>query len=103
MSRGATSTVKRPSDSPWNSVHFLSTPPSKKCRLTKFRIKTLLIAFLGSKGLIHHQLVPASTTVNEESYEGVLKRLLQRIWRVRPQLYPEWTMETAPRQRPSAH
>ncbi|GBO29466.1 Mariner Mos1 transposase [Araneus ventricosus] len=59
----------------------------KKCRLTKSRIKTLLIAFFDSKGLIHHEFVPAGTTVNAESYEGVLKRLLQRIRRVRPQLY----------------
>ncbi|GBL95030.1 hypothetical protein AVEN_187534-1 [Araneus ventricosus] len=65
-----------------------SSPPlPKKCRLTKSRIKTLLIAFFDSNGLIHHEFVPAGTTVNAESYEGVLKRLLQRIRRVRPQLY----------------
>ncbi|GBM92183.1 Mariner Mos1 transposase [Araneus ventricosus] len=64
-----------------------SLPHPKKCRLTKSRIKMLLIAFFNSKGLIHHEFVPAGTTVNAESYEGVLKRLLQRIRRVRPQLY----------------
>ncbi|GBN79472.1 hypothetical protein AVEN_131700-1 [Araneus ventricosus] len=56
-----------------------SSPLPKKCRLTKSRIKTLLIAFFDSKGLIHHEFVPAGTTVKAESYEGVLKRLLQRI------------------------
>ncbi|GBM80430.1 hypothetical protein AVEN_145764-1 [Araneus ventricosus] len=66
---------------------FIVVPPPKKYRLTKSRIKTLLIAFFDSKGLIHHEFVPAGTTVNAESYEGVLKRLLQRIRRVRPQLY----------------
>ncbi|GBN06471.1 hypothetical protein AVEN_177229-1 [Araneus ventricosus] len=55
---------------------FIVVPPPKKCRLTKSRIKTLLIAFFYSKGLIHHEFVPAGTTVNTESYEGVLKRLL---------------------------
>ncbi|GBM28261.1 Mariner Mos1 transposase [Araneus ventricosus] len=64
-----------------------SSPLPKKCRLTKSRIKTLLIAFFDSNSLIHHEFVPAGTTVNAESYEGVLKRLLQRIRRVRPQLY----------------
>ncbi|GBM84867.1 hypothetical protein AVEN_20893-1 [Araneus ventricosus] len=39
------------------------------------------------KRLIHHEFVPAGTTVNVESYERVLKRLLQRIRRVRSQLY----------------
>ncbi|GBM11790.1 hypothetical protein AVEN_22919-1 [Araneus ventricosus] len=67
---------------------FIIVPlPPKKCRLTKSRIKTLLIAFFDSKGLIHHEFAPAGTTVNAESYEGVLKRLLQRIRRVQPQLY----------------
>ncbi|GBN57867.1 hypothetical protein AVEN_86400-1 [Araneus ventricosus] len=47
-----------------------SSPPPKKCRLTKSRIKTLLIAFFDSKGLIHHEFVPAGTTINAESYEG---------------------------------
>ncbi|GBN27336.1 hypothetical protein AVEN_21559-1 [Araneus ventricosus] len=37
--------------------------------------------------LIHHEFVPAGTTANAESSERVLKRLLQRIRRVRPQLY----------------
>ncbi|GBO34554.1 hypothetical protein AVEN_265385-1 [Araneus ventricosus] len=83
MSNGATSMIRRPKDSPWNGVHL-----PKKCRLTKSRIKALLLAFFDSKGLIHHEFVPAGfTIVNAESYEGVLKRLLQRIWRVRPQLY----------------
>ncbi|GBM99349.1 hypothetical protein AVEN_111917-1 [Araneus ventricosus] len=50
----------------WCSLSF---PPPKKCRLTKFRIKTLLIAFFDSKGLIHHEFVPAGTTVKVESYE----------------------------------
>ncbi|GBN00081.1 hypothetical protein AVEN_69855-1 [Araneus ventricosus] len=64
-----------------------SSPPPKKYRLTKSRIKTLLIAVFDSKGFIHHEFVPAGTTVNAESYEGVLKWLLQCIRRVRPQLY----------------
>ncbi|GBL98944.1 Histone-lysine N-methyltransferase SETMAR [Araneus ventricosus] len=48
---------------------------------------TLLIAFFDTKDLIHHEFVPSGTTVNAEFYKGVLKRLLQRIRRVRPQLY----------------
>ncbi|GBM62314.1 hypothetical protein AVEN_157929-1 [Araneus ventricosus] len=68
MSRGATTTIRRPSDSPWNG-HRRSPP--KKCRLTKSSIKKLVIAFFDSKGLIHHEFVHAGTTVNAESYEGV--------------------------------
>jgi len=51
------------------------------------KIKTMLIAFFDSNGLIHQDFVPQGQTVNAEFYEGVLKRLLQRIPRVRPELY----------------
>ncbi|CAL1266295.1 unnamed protein product [Larinioides sclopetarius] len=67
--------------------------PSQKNRLTKSRIKTLLIVFFDSKGLIHREFVPAATTVNAEYYEGVLKRLLLRICRIRPQYRNErWNL-----------
>ncbi|GBN18061.1 hypothetical protein AVEN_231875-1 [Araneus ventricosus] len=47
----------------------------------------ILIVFFDSKGLIHHEFVSTGTTVSVESYEGVLKWLLQRIRRFHPQLY----------------
>ncbi|GBM28809.1 hypothetical protein AVEN_130516-1 [Araneus ventricosus] len=76
----------------WCSSLSPLLPP--KCPLTKSRIKTLLIAFFDSKGLLYYEFVPTGTTVNAESYEGVLKRLLQRTRRVRPQLYPsgQWKL-----------
>ncbi|GBL96083.1 hypothetical protein AVEN_104322-1 [Araneus ventricosus] len=85
MSRGATSTIRRPSNSPWNGVNCHPSLP-QKCRLTKSRIKTLLISFSDRNSLINHEFVPVGTTVNAESYEGVLKWLLQRIM-VRPHLF----------------
>ena len=50
-------------------------------------VKTVLIAFPDSKGLIHHEFVPEGQTVNAGVYGGVLKRLVQRIRRIRPELY----------------
>ncbi|GBM63782.1 hypothetical protein AVEN_72205-1 [Araneus ventricosus] len=41
---------------------------------------TLLIAFFDSKGLIHHEFVQAGTTVNEESYEGRIRRVRQHLY-----------------------
>ncbi|GBL75936.1 hypothetical protein AVEN_234267-1 [Araneus ventricosus] len=78
----SSSTIRKPSGS---GAHRCRPP--KICRLTTYRIKTLLITFSDNKGLIHHEFVPAGTTVNAESYEGVLKRLLQRIRQVWTQLY----------------
>ncbi|GFV40699.1 mariner Mos1 transposase [Trichonephila clavipes] len=50
-----------------------------KVRREKLRIKTMLIAFIDSKGLIHKKFFAEST------YAEVLKRLPQRIRRVDPE------------------
>jgi histone-lysine N-methyltransferase SETMAR len=55
---------------------------SQKCK-----VKTLLIAFFYSDGIIHKEFVSEGQTVNSEFYEQVMKRLLQRIPLVRLELY----------------
>lgn len=53
MRTGATTTIRRLSDSQWNGVPSLPLPLAKKSRLTKSSIKTLLIPFFDSNDLIH--------------------------------------------------
>ena len=53
--------------------------------MEKSKIKTLLITFYDSKGIIHKGFVPPGKTVNAVYYLGVMKRLLTRIHRVRPE------------------
>jgi hypothetical protein len=48
------------------------------------RIKTILIIFFDSQGVVHKEFVPEGKTVNAEFYKGVMDRLLKRIHRVRP-------------------
>jgi len=57
----------------------------KKFHLIKSKIKTMLICFYDSKGIIHKEFVPSGSTVNAECYLSLLKRLLSRIRRVRPE------------------
>ncbi len=64
-----------------------SSPRPSKSRLQKSKVKTMLIAFFDSHGVIHKEFVPPGQTVNAAFYEQVLKRLLQRIRRVRPELH----------------
>jgi len=64
-----------------------SSPRPKKSRLQKSKGKTLLIAFFDSDGIIHKEFVPAGQTMNSAFYEEVLKQLLWRIHRVRPELH----------------
>ena len=60
-------------------------PPPKKSRLEKSKIKSMLICFYDSKGIVHKEFVPTGQTVNAIFYLGVLKRLLHRIRRIRPE------------------
>jgi len=53
-----------------------SSPRPKKSRLQKSKVKTMLIAFFDSDGIIHKEFVPAGQTVNSASYKENLKRLL---------------------------
>jgi hypothetical protein len=48
------------------------------------RIKTMVIVFFYSHGVVHKEFVPEGKTVNAEFYKGEMDRLLKRIQRVRP-------------------
>lgn len=61
------------------------SPKPKKVRLQKSKIKTMLITFFDSKGIIHKEFMPSGSTVNAIYYKGVMDRLLKRIARVRPE------------------
>lgn len=65
-----------------------------KVRQQKSKVKTMLIAFFDSKGLIHHEFVPVGQTVNARFYLEVMKRLVHRIRRIRPEYKDpgSWTL-----------
>ena len=70
--------------SEWAGEHF---PRPKKLRFQKSKVKTILILFFDSQGIVHKEFVQEGCTVGAEYYEGVLDRLISRIRRVRPALY----------------
>jgi len=59
-----------------------TSPRPKKRKFQRSRIKTMLIFFFESQGLVHKDFVPEGKTVNAEFYKGVIDRLLKRIHRV---------------------
>lgn len=65
-----------------------------KVRATKSKVKTMLIAFFDSRGIVHKEFVPTGQTVTGTFYVEVLTRLIARIRRVRPELYEsgEWCL-----------
>ena len=58
-----------------------------KARKVPSKIKTMLITFLDSKGIIHREFVPTGQTITRAYYLEVLKRLMARIRRIRPEYH----------------
>jgi len=61
-----------------------TSPPLKKLKFRRSRIKTMLIIFFHSQGKVQKEFVPEEKTVNAELYKGIMDCLLKRIQWVRP-------------------
>ena len=65
-------------------VCWSDIPSAEKLKFQRYCIKTMLIIFFDSQGVVSKEFVPEGKTVNAEFYKGVMDRLLKRIQRVRP-------------------
>ncbi|UYV68186.1 hypothetical protein LAZ67_5003296 [Cordylochernes scorpioides] len=63
--------------------HTKSSLRPKKARMSKSRIKTMIIVFFDIRGIVHCEFVPRGKAVNSAFYLEVLRRLKRRIARVR--------------------
>lgn len=64
----------------------------KKARMSKSKVKTMMICFFDSKGIVHKEFVPPGQTVNQHFYLKVLDRLRKRVIRVRPEIAKTWIL-----------
>jgi len=57
----------------WQSEewHTANSPRPKKARMSKSKIKSILICFFDRRGIIHKEFVPPGQTVNQVFYKGV--------------------------------
>jgi len=55
--------------------HTANSPGPKKVRMSKFKIKSLLICFFDSQGIVHKEFVPPGQIFNQTFYWEVLERL----------------------------
>ena len=55
------------------------SPRPKELKFQRSCIKTMLIIFFDSQGVVHKEFVPEGKTVNAEFYKGVIDRLLKCI------------------------
>jgi hypothetical protein len=59
-----------------------TSPWPKKLKFQRSCIKTMLIIFFDSQGIVHKEFVPEGKTVNAEFYKGVMDSLLKHIHQV---------------------
>ena len=85
--------------------HTANSPHPKKARMSNSKIKSMLICFFDSQGIVHKEYVPPEQTVNQTFYREVLQRLRKRVARVLPGIARTWMLHHdkphATRQSPS--
>jgi hypothetical protein len=63
------------------------SPRPKKLKFQRSHIKTMLIIFFDSQGVVLKEFIPEGKTVNVEIYKGAMDRLLKRIQWVHPAVF----------------
>ena len=69
----------------WHNSEWVgeTSPQPKKLQFKRSHIKTTLIIFFDSQGVVYKEFVQVGKTANAECYKGVMDRLLKPIQRVR--------------------
>nr|CAH7751414.1 unnamed protein product [Callosobruchus chinensis] len=70
------------------SMHWKtqSSPRMKKARMSKSKLKAMLIIFFDVRGVIMVEWVPQGQTVNQKYYIEVLEKLRERVRKKRPDM-----------------
>lgn len=72
--------------------HTSASPRPKKARMSKSKVKSMLIVFFDAQGVVHKEFVPTGQTVNGKFYAEVLERLRIRVRRVRREIADTWML-----------
>ena len=62
-------------------------PRPKKARMSKSKIKVMLIAFFNVRGIVHTEFMPQGHTISQYIYRDVLRRLMRSVREKRRELY----------------
>ena len=77
----------RPQDkTPKSGVGTANSPRPKKARMSKSKIKSMLICCFDSQGIVHKEFVPPGQTVNQTFYREI------QVAPVRPGIAPTWML-----------
>ena len=69
-----------------------STKHGQDARMSRSKMKVMLIVFFDAKGIVHHEYVPPGKTVNAQFCKSVLMELTHRVARVRPEIRNSWKL-----------
>ena len=67
-------------------------PRPKKARMSRPKVKTMVIVFFDSRGIVHKEFVPPGQKVNQAFYKDILERLRKRVQRVRTDIADNWVL-----------
>uniref|UniRef100_A0A8C4Q8U9 Transposase n=1 Tax=Eptatretus burgeri TaxID=7764 RepID=A0A8C4Q8U9_EPTBU len=72
---------KYDSETKWQSRQWksLESPRPKKARMSKSKVKVMLIAFFDIKGVVHFRFLPQGQTVNQYVYKEILRCLMRSV------------------------
>ena len=71
---------------------FEGITKAKKTRMSKSKLKRMLVCFFDSMGIVHKEWAPAGQTDNQLYYKDILERLRKRVMRVRPNITKNWIL-----------
>ena len=83
-------TKRQSEDEKW---HTKSSPHLKKACMSRSKVKTMIIVFFDSRGIVHKEFVPPGQTDNHAFYKDVLERLRKRVQRVRRDIADDWVLQ----------
>ena len=72
--------------------HTKSSPHPKKTRMSRSRVKTMIIIVFESRGIVHKEFVPTEQTVNQAFYKDVLEWLWKWVRRFRTDIADDWVL-----------
>ena len=56
-----------------------TSPRPKKARMSKSKVKVMLIAYFDVRGIIHKDFLPQGQTTNQHIYKDILRRLMRSV------------------------
>jgi transposase len=77
----------------WQSQewHTKNSHPKKTC-MNRSRVKTMIIIFFDSRGIVHKEFLPLGYTVNHAFHKNVLERLRKWVQGVRKDIAGNWVL-----------